>query len=204
MKGCTTVSPEEPKQAEVILAEYNAVRDEILMRLKAQQELLRYILLVAALLPPLVGLGSVVGPHGLLAMLLLGPVICMFIQGVYLKHHLFIELLSDYVTKDLISGWERYLTDALYQQPLPNIVSGLLGYPEGGLPTLIGVLYLSAFIVVALASRNSLDLLPMCLLMPFFFADALALVLLALAGVRVRSWAADLRRTAAKPGPSDK
>ncbi len=195
---------EDPKQTEAMLAEYSAIRDEILMRLKAQQDLLRYALLVAALLPPLVGLGSVIGPHGLLAMLLLGPVICMFIQGVYLKHHLFIELLSDYVTKDLIAGWERHLTDTLYQRPLPLHLSGLLGYLEGGLSTLIGGLYLLTFIVVALTSRNSLALLPMFFLVLFFFADVIALALLILAGITVRSWAANLRRTAAKRGPSDK
>lgn len=195
---------EDQKQTEAMLAEYNAVRDEILMRLKAQQDLLRYILLVAALLPPLVGLGSVVGPHGLLVMLLLGPVICMFIQGVYLKHYWFIELLSDYITKDLIAGWERHLTNTLYQRPLPYHLSGLLGYLEGGLPTLIGVLYLSAFIVVAIASRNSLDLLRMCFLTLFFFADVMGLLLFAIAGLIVRSWAANLRRTAAKRKPSDK
>jgi hypothetical protein len=198
------MSLEDPKQTDTMLAEYSAVRDEILMRLKAQQDLLRYALLVAALLPPLVGLGSVIGPHGLLAMLLLGPVICIFIQGIYLKHHWFIELSSDYVTKDLIAGWERHLTDALYQRPLPYHLSGLLGYLEGGLPTLVGVLYLSAFIVVTLASMNSLDLLPMCFLVLFFFADVAALVLLVLAGITVRSWVADQRRAAAKQEPSDK
>jgi len=145
-----------------------------------------------------------VGPHGLLALLLLGPIICVFIQGVYLKHHVFIELLSEYVTKDLIAGWERDLTDALYQRPLPYHLSGVLGYLEGGLPTLIGVLYLAAFIVVAVALRNSVISPPMCFLTFFFLADAIALALSVFAGIKVRSWAADLRRAAAKQEPSDK
>ena len=177
------------------------------MRLTCPQDLLRYALLAAALLPPLVGLGTVIGPHGLLAMLLLGPIICMFIQGVYLKHHVFIELLSEYATKNLIAGWERHLTNTLYERPLPYNLSRLLGYLEGGLPTLIGGVYLLAFVAVALSSMSSLaPLAPLliCFLLLFFFADVLGLALFVLAGDRVRSWAADLRRVAAKQEPADK
>lgn len=198
------MSPEDPKQTEAMLAEYSAVRDEILMRLKAQQDLLRYALLVVALLPPLVGLGSVIGPHGVLAMLLWGPVICVSIQVVYLKHHVFRELLSDYATRNLIAGWDKHLTNALYQRPQPYPLSGLLAYLEVGLPTLIGVLYLAAFIVVAVASRNSMAPPPMCFLALFFFADVIGLALSVLAGIKVRSWAAGLRRAAAQQELSDK
>jgi hypothetical protein len=144
-----------------VISEYEAIRDEITLRLKAQQDIVNYSLVVAGLLAPLVGLRSTVGLHNTLEMLLIGPVICIFLQGIYFKHHIFIELLSSYISTELgrgskdaeeslpFAGWEHYLTSSLYERRLTNISSGFLGLLEAGVPSVVAVAYLVSFLTVA-------------------------------------------------------
>jgi len=83
------------------LHEYDAIRDEILLRLGFQQQIIQYSFLVIGLLAALLSLRSYIDPHGLLAAMLVGPIICIFLQLAYFKQHVFIELLSSYIAADL-------------------------------------------------------------------------------------------------------
>ena len=165
------------KIPENVTTEYEAVRDEILFRLKVQQDTVNYSFIAAGLLAPLLGLRSTIGLHGTLAMLLIGPLICIFLQGIYFKQHVFIELLSSYVATTLgaedertqkplpFAGWEKHLTSSLYSSRITNIFSGILGAIEAGVPSLVAMAYLLSFVAVAWVSWSQLNALKFAVLL---------------------------------------
>jgi hypothetical protein len=198
---------------ESISSEYGAARAEILFRLKAQQDIINYSLAVAGALGVLLGL--ILNPNSntksLFALLLLGPLFCVFLQAIYLKHHIFNELLEGYISTQLgikiqldeelpsrpilpFAGWERYLTSSLYQDRQTNFISAMLGYAEGGFPTLIGILYLVAFRVVVPSSSQSHSFL--VFLDYWFIADCIGLGVVVLAGILIRRWVIRRRQSA--------
>jgi len=196
--------------------EYGAIRDEILFRLKAQQDIIKFTFAVAGLLAPLLGvmLNPSVNRDSLFAVLLIGPIICIFLKAVYLKHHVFIELLSSYISKELsidvykggkgskhkvfpFSGWEKYLTSSFYRNWRASFITALLGLSEAEFPILIGVLYLVMYHVLgppANPSKYSLLFLN-C----WFIADCIGLFFIVFSGVFLRRWVAKRRRSNTKP-----
>jgi len=92
----------------VVVAEYEALRQEILLRLQAQQNLLHHTVLVGGLPIPLLGFffdrtGTLSSRslEFLLCLLLVPIILCLFLQLIYLKHHLYMHLLSVYIDKEL-------------------------------------------------------------------------------------------------------
>lgn len=189
------------KHIEVTLANYNAAREEILFRQKAQQDLIRYSILVAGLIGPILGLGSVIDPWGLLAVLLVGPVICVFIQAVYLKHQLYLELLANYINAESTTlpkecrplGWDEYFKRTLFQHRGRDFLSSLLGFAEGSFSILIGGLYLLASALAAQFYKEPLSFRPLNTLGTFFLIDVILLCAFVVAGVLLRRWTVRLR-----------
>jgi len=158
---------------EYIFAEYNAVRNEILFRLKVQQDMINYTFVAAGLLGTFLGLYAIIDIRTLLVVLLIGPIACIFLQLNYFKQHLFVELLAKYISTELgvavslqegmpqhkempFAGWEDYLSSFYAHQHRLNFYSKLLGYAEGGFPTLIGVLFLIVFGRLMIISRHQI------------------------------------------------
>jgi len=192
-----------------VTSEYEAVRDEILFRLKIQQDMINYTFVTVGLLATFLGLYNTIDIR---ALLLLGPLVIVFLQFVYFKQHVFIHTLANYIATQLcyekpqndkqppqrvlpFAGWENYLTSYLYERKGPNFFSALLGYAEGGFPTLIGLFYLVASIALAVLSRQQLD----CVLLILFLAawcffDLFLLGFVVIIGARIRAWVRKERR----------
>lgn len=195
-----------------VISEYEALRDEILLRLKAQQDIVNYSLVVAGLLAPLIGLRSTVGLHSSLDMLLIGPVICIFLQGIYFKHHMFVELLSSYISTKLgdgnedagkplpFAGWEQHLTSSLYERPLTNIFSGLLGFLEAGVPSVVALAYLLSFLAVVRVSVGQLSALKPRIFKIAFLIELSLVVAFNVIAYFVRFWVFKRRRAARDRG----
>jgi hypothetical protein len=159
-----------------VTTEYEAMRAEIVFRLKVQQDMINYTFVTAGLLATLLGLYDTIPKLALLIMLLLGPLVIVFIQFVYFKQHIFTHTLANYISTALyyetsqddqksskppqrilpFGGWETFLTSYLYKRKLPDFYSSLLSYAEGGFPTLIGIFYLAAFAVLSVLSLNDI------------------------------------------------
>jgi len=91
-----------------MIAEYEAVRQEILFRLQAQQSLLQYTILIGGLPIPLIALFWDVdlqySPQAvtfLLLLFIIPVILCIFVQLVYFKHHLHNYWLSLYIADEL-------------------------------------------------------------------------------------------------------
>lgn len=168
----------------VVLAEYEALRQEILFRLGAQQNLLQYTVLVGGAPVPIIGFFTNFEPLGLreivvpLSYLLLIPaILCLFLQLTYLKHHLYIHLLSLYIDKELsirltedtadlarfphkpgtaahelqariFAGWEIHLTQTMMDDTLSKGLAAVLGLAEGYFASAVGMFYVIAGCVV--------------------------------------------------------
>lgn len=192
---------------DVELAQYEAARGEVLLRIKIQQDVINYAIVVAGLIAPLVGLKGTVG-NDVLWLLLVGPLACVFLQIVYLKQHVYIQLLVGFIatrlsasTTDLnedsptltrFAGWEVYLTRALDGHPSVRILSKFLGLAEGGIFTLIAALYLVTFGVFAKSAGLLRHRLPQPLL-SLLVGDVAIVAVLALAGLVVQLLTASIR-----------
>lgn len=97
---------------EIVVAatEYGALRQEIVLRLQAQQNLIQYTVIVAGLPIPLLaailqasnaGIPLVTQFFVVMALLLAPPVVCVFLQMVYLKQHLYLSLMALYIQNEL-------------------------------------------------------------------------------------------------------
>lgn len=183
---------------EILIAEYQAIRNEIIFRLEAQQNIISYSLLVAGILAPALGLSNTLDIHVVLVVLLVGPIICALLQLTFLKHYLWItidyryldyELGADVMGENVFRRRGIYIRKELYQNKLANIFSALLGFAEGFIPALVGFLYLFLFLVMILVSSNRMEFsLITCLLMFWFVLDLLGLVVLVIIGVIERKW----------------
>lgn len=74
----------------------------MLFRLKAQQDIISYSLVVLGSLAPILGLSTIIDPIMILIFLLIGPIICVLLQLVYVKHHLWITLDLRYIDYELV------------------------------------------------------------------------------------------------------
>lgn len=145
-------------------AEYDAARAEILLRLGFQQQMINYSFVVAGLLAPILALTQIFGAAITLPILLLGPLACVFLELVYIKHSMYIDLLARYIAQELkadvklgadlppvtvrpFQGWEHYLARHRADKSL-NSFTTLLGYAEAGFPALVGAVYLVGFVAV--------------------------------------------------------
>jgi len=183
---------------EILIAEYQAIRNEIIFRLEAQQNIISYSLLVAGILAPALGLSNTLDIHIVLVVLLVGPIICALLQLTFLKHHLWItidyryldyELGAEVMGENIFRRRGIYIRKELYQNKMANIFSALLGFAEGFIPTLVGFLYLFLFLVMILVSSNRMDFnFITCLLTFWFVLDLFGLVVLVIIGVVERKW----------------
>jgi hypothetical protein len=140
---------------ESIVVEYNALREEILFRLKVQQDVMNYSLLFVGFIVITLAIQGL-DTGAVLILLLLGPLVGIFLAFVYLKQHLFIEALAGYISSQLrydtssekgvstqqirpFAGWEDHLTKSFYTGRLPILFTGILGLAEGLFPLLIGI-----------------------------------------------------------------
>jgi hypothetical protein len=195
-----------------IIAEYEALRDEILLRLSFQQQLLNHSLVSAGLIVPIVGLFGVssIDPHGVLALLLIGPIVSVFLQLIYLKQYVYFQQLASYIASTLgptqisgeslenkgiplFSGWERYLNRKLIKSRLVDSAMIFTGFAEGSFPAITGLLYLLAFAASLVAQANDLNLLIIFVLVGWGVLDLLFLVIVFVISWFVRGWGSDLR-----------
>ncbi len=189
------------------LAQYEAARAEILLRIKIQQDVINYCIAVGGLLAPLAGLRASIGAE-VVWLLLIGPLICVFLQVVYLKQHEYIQLLAAFIATrlsrsgssrgDMLPGltrfasWEVYLTNSLDGHLAVRVLSKCLGLAEGGVFTLVAVLYLAAFKIVANATgllRHRLHVSVLC----FVIADIAVVAILAVTGLVIQMATASFR-----------
>jgi hypothetical protein len=201
-------------QLNAATSEYGAIRSEILERLKFQQQVVQYSFLVAGLLAPILAFRNVIDVHFFLAILLIGPLICAFLLMIYIKHHLFLTELADYINSHIVvelhsddtsnkqewvpfRGWEDYLTLSLYERALPNWVSSIIGFAEGGFSLIIAILYLVLFLALGNQS-TSLNTFVTSFLWLWFLIDLVTLAVVVVVGIRIRSFVRDRRVEAAK------
>jgi hypothetical protein len=159
---------------ESMVVEYNALREEILFRLKVQQDVMSYSLLFVGFIATTLAIQGL-DTGAVLIVLLFGPLVGIFLAFVYLKQHIFIEALADYIASQLsydtsskngtstqkvcpLAGWEHYLTKSFYTDRLPTLFTGILELAEGLFPLLIGIACWLLFI--ALRGRWSASQLP--------------------------------------------
>lgn len=156
-----------PSEATAI-SEYEALRDEILLRLGFQQQLLNYSFIAAGLIVPIVGLLAVVSIRSVAALLLIGPVVAIALQFVYVKQYIYIQTLATYISSELgvgvlspttslrvehptaFGGWERYLNEQLIRPRLADLLLILIDVAEGLFPLLIGILFLVPFYILVI------------------------------------------------------
>lgn len=182
----------------IAITEFQAIREELLFRLKAQQDIISYSLVVLGSLAPILGLSEVfANPFLIMIFLLIGPIICVLLQLVYVKHHLWITLDSRYIDYELQSDTitqlglfgrrGKYFRDNLYKNKIPNLVSRLLGYAEGGFPSLVGILYLIIFGGLLWSNKAVTQLEILNILLPlWFFLDIVLIIAAILAGILTR------------------
>jgi hypothetical protein len=140
---------------ESIVVEYNALREEILFRLKVQQDVMNYSLLFVGFIATTLAIQGL-DTGAVLIVLLLGPLVGIFLAFVYLKQHIFIEALAGYISSQLsydtssekgastqkicpFAGWEDHLTKSFYTDRLPTLFTGILELAEGLFPLLMGI-----------------------------------------------------------------
>ncbi len=198
------------QHSEEIVAEYAALREEILFRLRVQQDMISYSFLAAGFLATLLGVN--IDPRMRLVIILMGPIMCVFLQLIYTKQHLFVELLAKYVSTELgiesapanslsrnnsapFDGWEDYLS-SFYIHSRLNLYSKILGYAEGGFPTLVGLLFLATAASLFLVDRAQFlnDYLVLALAM-WGAIDLVGLGAAVFVGTRVRGWVAERRKS---------
>jgi hypothetical protein len=201
-----------------VVAEYEALRDEILLRLEFQQHLINYSLIATGLIVPIMGLFGIssVDPHGVMALLLIGPIVSVFLQLIYLKQYAYIQQLSSYITSSLglgqaldtslsregippFSGWEKHLNTKLIKPRVVDAAIAVTGFAEGTFPTIGGILYLLAFFAAVIAQATSLDLVALLIGIIWVTIDIILLLAVILISVFARSWGTDLRMKAEKP-----
>ncbi len=183
-----------------VTAEYTAIRNEILFRLQSQQNIITQTVVVAGFLAPILGLIPVLTSHSVLAALLVGPLVCVFLQLTYLKHHIWLTVDARYldyeIGRDLSQGPTsalgkrgRYVRDTLHKSKWPRSASAWLGYAEGGLPTLVAGVYLLAFAVIALQSGVfQKPTIYTKFLGVWFVVDFGLSIVAVIAGIRTRNW----------------
>ncbi len=143
---------------EFLISEYKSVRDEILFRQKTQQSLLSSIIVVLGLLAPILGLLEKIEKYIILCILLIGALACAFLQALYIKQHIWLTLNLRYVDYELgqndktglglFGAQGKQVRDALYEEKSTQAISKLLAVAEGGLPSLVGGLYIVVFYLV--------------------------------------------------------
>jgi hypothetical protein len=182
----------------IAITEFQAIREELLFRLKAQQEIISYSLVVLGALAPILGLSEVIAnPFIIMIFLLIGPIICVLLQLVYVKHHLWITLDSRYIDYELkpdastklglFGRRGKYFRDNLYKTKIPNLISKILGYAEGSFPSLVGILYLILFVGLWWSNKIATQMGLLNILLPlWFFLDIILIILAILAGILTR------------------
>ena len=208
---------------ETINVEYKVIREETLFRLKAQQELINYSLIVAGLLAPLISLSTVVNIRTLLGSLLVGPLICFFLQIIYYKHHIYIQLMSQYIEWNIginlqkaidlenvetnnnnnkkleikindLFGWDKFLTNSLLKSRIIGFFTLIFGFAESSIPSLVGSLYLFVFYSMKFGSLMGLNSYEIYLFNTLFVAELICIFLILLFGLAVRIWSSNKRR----------
>lgn len=135
---------------QVVIMEYRKLRDEQVARLGWQQNLVRYVLIVAGSLPALLSqpVRDLIGPEALPFVLLVGPLLSLFILGSMLKHHVYICLIGTYMSSELgrdapFSPWPAYFSRAVYSTWRRRIVlSAFVGAWEFLVPLGVAGLYI--------------------------------------------------------------
>jgi hypothetical protein len=184
---------------DLAIAEYESVKGELLFRLKAQQDIISFSLVVLGSLAPILGLTEIIPPYIILTIMLIGPIICVLLQLVYIKHHIWITLdlrFIDYELGDdtstglgLFGKRGKYYRDNLYNKALPNIFSAIVAFAEGSFPTLVGVLYLVLFVYFWWSNNPTVPLnLFGIFLAIWFLLDIFILILAIIAGIITRYW----------------
>ena len=197
------------KKAEVseatVIAEYQAIRAEILLRLGFQQQLLNLSLISIGFIVPISGLFGVkaVDSRGVLALLFIGPIVSVFLQLIYLKHFIYIQQLASYIANGLgsvqaldtslpknvipvFSGWEKHLNSKLIKPPQVDLALGVIGGAEAAFPSIAGVLYLVVFIAAGLIQVSKPSSTTFLVLGAVFDGFLLLAVLLIIWVVRTR------------------
>lgn len=144
---------------EHILAEYYSLREEIIFRLRFQETLINYSLVLLGLLAPLITLyyqsGGLITTSTISYALLLGPFLGIFLQLIYLKQYMYFQQIAFYIKEELggptgvdglppFSKWERHLNDTLVKDWRAKLV----GAAEGLFAPLVGGIYLLAIIFI--------------------------------------------------------
>lgn len=184
---------------ETRIAEYEATSNEVLFRMKAQQEIISYSLVAGGLLGTILGLSQSIDSILLLFILLLGPIICVSLEAIYLKHHTiltthlrFIDfVLGDPLQKGAVFGQRgRFFRETLYQPTPMRYFTAILGFIEGSFPLLIAGAYLIGFLILFFTFRDKVleNLILALLLILFFYFDLLLLLFGIAAGIFTRKW----------------
>lgn len=140
-----------------IAIEFSALREEILFRLKFQESIINYSLILLGLLAPVVALlkgqitssDQVVSVEGVQFALLLGPILSIMLQLIYLKQYMYFQQIAQYIKSRLgetlgeelklpFAGWENYLNDTLIKAWQSKVV----GFAEGIFVLLVGLAYI--------------------------------------------------------------
>lgn len=204
------MKPVELSEA-VVIAEYQAVRAEILLRLQFQQQLLYYSLLGVGLIAPIVGLFalSAINPQGVLTLLLLGSIASTLLQLIYIKQYVYVQQLSYYIANKLgvaysldessprdeipvFSGWERHLNSKLIKPHLVDLAIAITGAAESTFPLIGGILYLITYIA-SISQVSQLKALPLITFTVWAVFDATLIFIALLVSFAVRGWGRDLR-----------
>jgi hypothetical protein len=139
---------------QTVIAEYQAIRAEILLRLGFQQQLLNLSLITIGFIVPISSLLAIhtIDPRSVLLLLLIGPIVSVFLQLIYLKQIIYIQQLASYIVYGLgsvqspvFSGWEKHLNSKLIKPPLVHRALAITGAAEALFPSIAGVLYWLVF-----------------------------------------------------------
>lgn len=136
---------------EVAIAQFDKLRDEVLARLGWHHDLVRYVLIVAGSLPAVLSeaVRDFIGSETLPFALLGGPVVALFILGSMLKHYVYMNLITAFISSELggelvpFRPWGAYFTQQLYSTWRRKVLlSMFIGAWEFLVPLAVAVLYL--------------------------------------------------------------
>lgn len=152
------------------LAEYEALRGELLQRLSFQQEMINFTLVLAGILIPLLFMEGKKNMKYISPMLLMGAFISCMLALISLKQHLIIANISEYIStkinlygKGMFGGWENYyFQNKLFDKTIPTHLKFLMGLFEVFFPLIVSVVYLVFTWVLNFSKNVKKPLLILC------------------------------------------
>ncbi|MBI9051352.1 MAG: hypothetical protein JEZ00_18150 [Anaerolineaceae bacterium] len=156
------------------IAEYEARRGEILFRLNCMQRAFEQSIITTGIVVTILGLFNqqILDIFFILSILLVSPIIFLFLQVSYLKHHYWLLVNASYQERkialdienngitspnNIFSGYGKYV-DFLHKQGVIQVFYfRFLGFLEAAFPTVMGLSNLLLFWILAINHLNQLN-----------------------------------------------